>query len=203
MWNDADNEERGGRQTPGRLVVISGPSGSGKSTMVRRLLARSDLRLTASVSATTRSPRPGVVRARDYFFVTPDQFEQMRIRGELLESARVHGHLYGTPVEAVRQAMSRGLCVALVIDVQGGFQVREKVPEALLVFIQVPSLQVLEGRLRDRGTDEGAAIERRLEAARRELEQASRYDVQVINDDLDRSVEELASILKRSGCGMK
>ena len=115
----------------------------------------------------------------------------------MLESAAVHGHHYGTPAEPVRRAMDQGLCVALVIDVQGGFQVREKVPDALLVFIQVPSLEVLEARLRARGTDDEATIERRLAAARRELEMASQYDVQVINDDLDRAVEELAAILIR------
>ncbi len=164
-----------GRQQPGsgrsgRLVVISGPSGSGKSTLVQRLLAHPELRLTVSVSATTRKPRPGEVPGRDYFFLTPEQFE--RNRGELLEFASVHGHLYGTPAEPVRRLMAQGVCVALVIDVQGGFQVREKVPDALLVFIQVPSLEVLESRLRARGTDDEATIERRLAAARRELEMA-------------------------------
>ena len=141
--------DRPGR--PGRLVVISGPSGSGKSTLVQRLLARPDLRLTVSVSATTRAPRPGEVPGRDYFFLTPEEFEA--IRGELLESAVVHGHHYGTPAGPVRRAIEQGFCVALVIDVQGGFQVREKVPDALLVFIQVPSLEMLEARLRARGTD--------------------------------------------------
>jgi guanylate kinase len=199
MWND--DEDPGRPEPSGRLIVISGPSGSGKSTLVRRLLARSELRLTVSVSATTRGPRPGEVPDRDYFFVTPEQFEQMRIRGELLEFAPVHGHLYGTPAEPVRHAMARGLCVALVIDVQGGFQVREKVPDALLVFIHGPSLEVLEDRLRARGTDDEAAIARRLATARRELEWTPRYDVQVINDDLDRAVEELASILIQNGCG--
>ena len=203
MLNDSKNPGSGDPQTCGRLVVISGPSGSGKSTLVRRLLARTDLRLSVSVSATTRSPRSGEVPGRDYVFVTPDEFDQMRARGELLESARVHGHLYGTPVQKVSAAMSRGLCVALVIDVQGGFQVRERVPDALLVFIQIPSLEVLEHRLRARGTDDEATIERRLAAARRELEQAFRYDVQVINDELDRAVEELASILIQNGCGAR
>lgn len=206
MWNNEENENAGKpvqarAPTPrGRLVVISGPSGAGKSTLVQRLLAHPELRLTVSVSATTRSPRPGEVPGRDYFFVTPEQFEQMRVRGELLEYAPVHGHLYGTPAEPVRRAIDRGLCVALVIDVQGGFQVREKVADALLVFIQVPSLDVLENRLRARGTDDEDTIERRLTGARRELELSPQYDVQVINDDLDRAVEELASILIQNGC---
>ena len=179
-----NGSERPGR--PGRLVVISGPSGSGKSTLVRRLLARPDLRLTVSVSATTRAPRPGEVPGRDYLFLTPGEFEEAR--GELLESAVVHDHHYGTPAGPVRRAMEQGLCVVLVIDVQGGFQVRRKVPDALLVFIQVPGLDVLEARLRARGTDSPATIEKRLATARRELELASLYDVQVVNDDLDRAV---------------
>ena len=107
MWNDgaatASGSERPGRR--GRLVVISGPSGSGKSTLVRRLLARPDLRLTVSVSATTRSPRPGEVPGRDNLFLTPEEFA--RIRDDLLESAVVHGYLYGTPAGPVRRAMAR------------------------------------------------------------------------------------------------
>jgi guanylate kinase len=195
-------DARSGTNRParrGRLVVVSGPSGSGKSTLVKRLLGRPDLRLTVSVSATTRAPRAGEVHGRDYLFLSPEEFE--RLRGELLESAVVHNHQYGTPAGPVRRAIEQGLCVVLVIDVQGGFQVRQKVPDALLVFIQVPSLEILEARLRDRGTDSPATIERRLATARRELEMASRYDVQVVNDDLDRTVEQLAAILTQNGCG--
>jgi guanylate kinase len=180
-------------------VVISGPSGSGKSTLVRRLLTRPELRLTVSVSATTRASRPGEVHGRDYYFLSPGEFED--IRGELLESAVVHGQHYGTPAGPVRRAIAEGLCVILVIDVQGGFQVRRQVPDALLVFIQVPSLEVLEDRLRARGTDSPTTIERRLDTARRELEQAPLYDVQVVNDDLERAVEQLAAILTQNGCG--
>ena len=129
----------------------------------------------------------------------PEEFEA--IRGELLESALVHDHHYGTPSGPVRRAIEQGLCVALVIDVQGGFQVREKVPDALLVFIQVPDVETLEARLRARGTDSPTTIARRLATARRELELASQYDVQVVNDDLDRAVEQLAAILNQNGCG--
>jgi guanylate kinase len=186
---------------PGRLVVISGPSGSGKSTLVRRLLARPELRLVVSVSVTTRPKRPGERRDRDYHFVTREEFDAMR--GQLLESAEVHGQLYGTPAEPVKQALAQGTCVLLVIDVQGGFQIREKVKGALLIFIQPPSLSDLEGRLRARGTDSEAAIVTRLTEARRELEMALSYDAIVVNDELDRAVGELASILMRSGCGAR
>jgi guanylate kinase len=201
MWNEGEGAQAG-PDTPvrsGRLVVISGPSGSGKSTLVRRLLARPDLRLTVSISATTRAPRAGEVNGRDYYFLAPEEFEE--VREELLESAVVHGYHYGTPAGPVRRSTEQGSCVALVIDVQGGFQVRRKVPDALLVFIQIPSLEILEARLRARGTDSPETIERRLANARRELELAAQYDVQVVNDDLERAVEQLAAILTHNGCG--
>jgi guanylate kinase len=197
MSSDGD----GWANLPGRLIVISGPSGSGKSTLVRRLLARTDLRLRVSVSATTRHPRPGEERDRDYLFLSPEQFE--RIRDDLLESAQVHGHFYGTPAEPVRLAMADGFCVILVIDVQGGVQVRQNVPQALLVFVQPPSLEILEDRLRARGTDDEITIERRLTNARREIEMAGGYDVHVINDELDFAVDGLAGILKQHGCGSR
>ncbi len=184
---------------PGRLIVLSGASGSGKSTLVRRLLERPELDLRVSVSATTRSPRPCEVPGRDYLFLSHDEFA--RIRGDLLEFAEVHGHCYGTPAGPVRDALSRGTCVILVIDVQGGLQVQRKVPDALLVFVQVPSFEVLEARLRSRRTDDEATIQRRLTNARRELELSSHYDVHLVNDDLEQSVDELEAILVQYGCG--
>lgn len=184
---------------PGRLIVLSGPSGSGKTTLVDRLLKHSELRLARSISATTRAPRPGEVPGRDYLFLSPAEFEA--IRGQLLESATVHGHCYGTPAEPVRRALEQGTSVILVIDVQGGLQVRKKVPGALLVFVQVPSLEVLEQRLRARGTDDEATIQRRLTNARQELELARLYDVHVVNDKLEQSVDELAEILAQTLCG--
>jgi guanylate kinase len=184
---------------PGRLVVLSGASGSGKSTLVRRLLDRPELRLKVSISATTRPPRPGERHGVDYFFLSPAEFEA--IRGDLLESALVHGYLYGTPGEPVREALAQGICVILVIDVQGGLQVRTKVPDVLLVFVNVPALSVLEDRLRTRGTDDEATIQRRLAGAQREIEMAEAYNVHVVNDDLNRAVDELADILVRNRCG--
>jgi guanylate kinase len=185
----------------GRLIVISGASGSGKSTLVRRLLERPELRLKVSISATTRQPRPGERPGVDYLFLDPAAFD--RIRPDLLESAEVHGYSYGTPAAPIRAALEEGYCVVLVIDVQGAFQVREKIPDALLIFIQVPSLELLEARLRGRASDDEATIRRRLETARTELALAHRYDHEVINDDLDRAVEELVDILVRNRCGAK
>lgn len=184
---------------PGRLIVLSGPSGSGKSTLVQRLLERPGLRLEVSISATTRPPRAGERSGRDYVFLSAPEFEN--IRDQLLESAEVHGHSYGTPAEPVRKALEQGTCVILVIDVQGGIQVLEKVPSALLIFVRAPGLDVLEQRLRARGTDDEASIQRRLANARRELELAKCYDVHLVNDDLERSVDELAAILVQNHCG--
>lgn len=183
---------------PGRLVVLSGASGAGKSTLVHRLIDRAGGKVRRSISATTRAPREGEIPGVDYDFVSPEAFEA--VRGDLLESAEVHGACYGTPAGPVREALAAGHCVILVIDVQGGFQVREKVPNALLVFVQAPSLDVLERRLRERGTDDDATIARRLANARREIEASEGYDVQLVNDDLEACVDALVATLAEHQC---
>ncbi len=130
-----------------------------------------------------------------------EEFAAIRDRDQLLESAEVHGHDYGTPIKPVWSALNRGICLFLVIDVQGAMNVRAKMPEALLIFVHAPSLEVLEARLRARATDDEATIQKRLTNARREIALADRYDYQIINDDLDRATEELATILSHHGCG--
>ena len=187
---------------PGRLIVLSGASGSGKSTIVGRLLAtRGDLPARQSVSATTRPPRPGEVDGVNYYFMAKDDFEADRDRGRFLEWARVHDHYYGTPAGPVARLRAEGLSVILVIDVQGALVVREKVPDALLVFVQAPSYAVLEERLRSRSTDDDATIELRLRNARDEVALSDRYDVQIVNDNLDHAVEQLAAILAQNPPG--
>jgi guanylate kinase len=184
---------------PGRLVVLSGPSGSGKSTLVERLRELPGLRLKVSVSATTRPPRPGELSGRDYVFLSDQEFAA--IQDQLLESAEVHGHRYGTPAAPVREALEQGICVILVIDVQGGLQVRRKVPSALLIFVRAPGMAELEQRLRARGTEGEGTIQKRLANSRNEMKLAKCYDVELVNDDLGRSVEELAGILVENRCG--
>ena len=181
----------------GRLIVLSGASGSGKSTIVAELLARhGDLPVRRSISTTTRAARPDEVEGVNYYFVAQHRFEEERDRGAFLEWARVHDHYYGTAAEPVARLRDRGLSVILVIDVQGAMVVRAKAPDASLIFVQAPSFDVLERRLRDRATDSEASIEVRLANARREVAMANEYDHQVVNDHLDRAVAELASLLK-------
>jgi guanylate kinase len=183
------------------LIVVSGASGSGKSTLVRRALERPGVRARLSVSATTRAIRPGEVHGRDYFFVSRESFLEEQERGQFLESAEVHGRLYGTPAEPVRAALAAGECVLLEIDVQGALMVRERVPSAYLVFVSVPSFDELEARLRGRATETEEALQRRLTNARRELEQSSLYHYQLMNRDLDQAVDDLVALLAQLGCG--
>ena len=186
---------------PGHLVVISGPSGSGKSTLVRRALARPEIGGTLSVSATTRSPRPGEIDAVDYYFVTTEKFLDLRDRGDLFESAEFAGNLYGTPKAPVFDVLRSGGCVILEIEVQGALQVRDHVPSALFVFIDAPRFWELETRLRARGTESEAEIHRRLVRARQERDHAHCYDVVLINDDLEQTTERLVNLLVEHGCG--
>ena len=188
-------------QLPGRLVVVSGPSGSGKSTLVRRALERLAGRTEVSVSATTRAPRAGEVHGREYYFLPRESFEETRARGDFLESAEVHGNLYGTPAAPVRAALAAGRCVILEIDVQGALLVRERVPSALLAFVTVPSFNDLEDRLRARASENEDTIARRLANARWELEQSAHYDLQIMNKELDQAVDDFVALLSKLGCG--
>lgn len=178
----------------GQLVVLSGPSGVGKGTIHRRLRqVRDDL--TVSVSATTRQPRPGEVDGVDYHFVTPERFAQMIADGAFLEHAAYAGNSYGTPRNAVEAALVAGQIVVLDIEVQGAVQVRAAMPDALLVMLLPPSLDELERRLRNRGTEDNAAVRRRLERAVEELTMREVFDVTVVNDDVDRCVDEILAAI--------
>lgn len=179
-----------------RLFVISGPSGAGKGTLLAELRKqRPDLGLT--VSATTRSPRPGEVDGTSYYFLSDEEFRRRIAAGEFVEWAEVHGHLYGTLVSEVKRLLAKGHSLALEIDVQGALNVRKVYPDAVLVFIEPPSLQVLEERLRGRGTEDEASIELRLKNARHEMELADQYDVRIVNDTVDRAAQELGSVMRR------
>ena len=176
-------------------LVISAPSGAGKTTLAR-LLRQRHPEVVFSVSATTRAPRPAEKDGRDYHFVGRDEFVRMRDAGELIEWAEVHGNFYGTPLENVRRARARGEFLLLDIDVQGARQIRERVADAVLVFILPPSGTVLVERLKARGTEDAVVLRRRLTNAEDEIHAAPEFDHVVVNDDLETAVAELEAILR-------
>ena len=175
-------------------LVLSAPSGAGKTTIARRLVASPDP-FVFSVSATTRSPRRGEVNGVDYHFLTREEFRSQAKEGAMAEWAEVHGDLYGTPLQNLLDAERQGQSVVLDIDVQGARQIRERVPDAVLIFILPPSGRVLLERLKGRGTESEAALRRRMDTARGELEAVREFDHVVVNDDLDRAVDEIRRIV--------
>ena len=178
----------------GNLFIVSGPSGAGKGTLVRALLERvPDLWL--SISATTRSPRPGEKEGVHYFFVAPDEFERMISDGELLEWASVHGNKYGTPRSVVQHQIAQGKQVVLEIDPQGAQQVKAAWPESVLVFVEAPSLDELRKRLDHRGSETREQIETRMARAIEEMELAGMYDFVITNEDVVCATDELVAII--------
>jgi guanylate kinase len=172
------------------LLVVTGPSGVGKGTLIKRLLERLP-NFELSVSATTRRPRPGEVEGRDYHFLTPEEFERRLARGEFLEHAVYAGNMYGTPFAELDRAHAADKNIVLEIEIAGARQVREALPEATQVFIAPPSEGALRQRLEARKTDSAEEIERRLNRAREELATRGEFAKVIVNDDLDRAVEEL------------
>lgn len=180
----------------GKVVVVTGPSGVGKSTILREALRRTDA--AYSVSATTRDPRPGELDGRDYRFVSRQTFERMIADGELLEWAEVFGHYYGTPAKPVRQARDDGKTMILEIDVQGGIQVHEKMPQAAFVLVLPPDEAELKRRLAARGTESAEVLQRRFTKAKEEILAAQRsgiYTHTVVNDDLARAIDAVVGIV--------
>lgn len=178
----------------GRLFVISGPSGAGKGTICKKLLESVDISL--STSMTTRAPRQGEVDGKDYYFVTVNEFEEKITNGGMLEYARVFDNIYGTPKDMVIKQLERGRDVILEIDVQGGLQIKQKMPEqAVLVFILPPDFATLRQRIIDRGTETKEVIDKRFNEAINEIKLIGEYDYYVVNDELDDAVYELKAII--------
>ena len=176
------------------VIVISAPSGTGKSSVAKRAVA-SIPHLRFSVSHTTRPPRPGERNGREYFFVTPARFKRMIAAGDFVEWADVHGNLYGTSWKELRKARKEGRDILLDIDVQGHHRVRQRLPEAVSIFLLPPSFQELARRLRRRHSDAPEVIESRLEAAREETDHWPEYDYLVVNDRISSAVRAVRSIV--------
>ena len=179
----------------GSLVVVSGFSGAGKGTVMKALISKYD-NYAMSVSATTRAPREGEADGREYFFKTREAFEGMIERDELIEYARYVDNYYGTPKEYVCSNIQAGKDVLLEIESQGALQVKEKFPETILVFLTPPSAEELKRRLIGRGTEDMDTIWARLKRAGEEAEDIPKYDYIIVNDTVDRCVEELHALIQ-------
>ena len=183
------------REKKGILIVVSGFSGAGKGTLMKKLMQDYD-NYALSISATTRQPRVGEEDGREYFFITKEEFEKMIARDELIEYARYVENYYGTPKQYVMEQLEAGKDVILEIEIQGALKVKEKYPDTLLMFVTPPSAQVLKDRLVGRGTDAPEVIESRIAKAEFELSFADKFDVVIVNDELEKAVAETLKIIQ-------
>lgn len=183
----------------GILFVLSGPAGVGKGT-VRKKLFEQETDLKYSVSATTRSKRPGEEEGIDYFYKTKEEFEQMIEKNELLEYAKYVDNYYGTPKQYVLDELKKGNDVFLEIEIQGALQVKENFPEGVFIFLSPPSLEELKKRIVNRGTETKEVILQRLEEAKKEIKMMTQYDYVVVNDNVDQAVEKVKSIVISEHC---
>ncbi|MBR5626327.1 MAG: guanylate kinase [Thermoguttaceae bacterium] len=182
----------------GKLIVVSGPSGVGKGTILKSVFRRSDFPLVMSVSATTRSPRPGEKDGIDYHFFSREEFDRRREQGDFLECCEVFGsgYMYGTLRAEVETALNHGRWIVLEIDVEGAEKVLKVFPDAETIFIMPPDLGSLESRLRGRKTESPEAMRKRLEQCRQEIELGQKYKYRIVNDHLETAVDEFLQILK-------
>ncbi len=191
----SDSTSQANKPKPkGKLIVLTGPSGVGKGTLVQILLQRHP-EIYLSISATTRSPRPGETYGEHYYFVSRADFEKMISDRHLLEWAEFAGNYYGTPLLLVEQQIAEGKIVLLEVELDGANQISVSCPEALRIFILPPSFSALEQRLRDRATDSNSAIDSRLKRAQIEIASAGEFDVQITNDDLETALHQLESAI--------
>lgn len=181
----------------GKIIILSGPSGSGKTTLYKKLLAgrKTKNRPVKSISVTTRPKRAGEKHGRDYFFISKKMFQYKKRSGHFLESEKVFDNYYGTPSKNVRDLLRAGKNVLLCIDVKGAKTVRRKFPKATTVFIKTSSLEVLEARLRRRGSEKKEIMKVRLQTARKELAEGKKYDYVIVNDDLRKAYSRLKAII--------
>ena len=190
------------REKKGILIVVSGFSGAGKGTLMKKLMQDYD-NYALSISATTRQPRVGEEDGREYFFKTKEEFEKMIARDELIEYAKYVENYYGTPKQYVMEQLEAGKDVILEIEIQGARQIKKKFPEAVLVFVTAPSMEMLRERLVGRGTETAEVIHQRLARAAQEAEGVDEYDYVLVNDQLDEAVDRLHGIIQSEHFSMK
>lgn len=188
-----DPAEKKPRQ--GKLVVVCAPSGSGKTTIAREIM-RLNPSLTFSVSATTRARRADEVDGRDYFFLTKEVFKQRVAAGEFVEWEEIYGDYYGTLKSEVERALTTGRHLMFDVDVNGGLSIKRKYPQALIIFIKLPSVEALRQRLANRRTEDELTVAKRMERVPMELEKGRQFDYQVVNDELPRAVDEAQKIVQ-------
>lgn len=180
----------------GILFVLSGPSGVGKGTVLDHLME--DYQdINYSVSATTREPREGELDGRDYFFISKEEFDQMKKEDKFLETARVHGNYYGTPKRYVEECLKRGDDIILEIDIQGAKQIKEKFDDAVYIFLLPPNYEELRNRLEKRDSETSESLKTRLKNASEEISEMENYDHHIINDKIQDTVEEVKKVIKR------
>ena len=184
----------------GNLIVISGPSGAGKDTVVKKLL-ETNSNIELSVSMTTRAPRKGEKEGVDYYYVSNEEFQKQIDNGNLLEYANVFGsNYYGTPKDKVLNNIKKGKDVILVIDIQGAIQVKEAMPESIFIFIMPPSMKELKKRLIERDTESSEKILERFKTAYKEINEATKYNYVVINDQVEKAARKIECILEAEKC---
>ena len=183
----------------GLLIVVSGASGTGKGTVCKKIL--DDLpEITYSISATTRSPRPGEVDGKEYYFISREEFQAWIDDGKFLEFAEVYGNFYGTPLNKIEEQLNRGKDILLEIDVQGALEVKRKCPEGVYIFLLPPSLEELKRRIEGRGTETPESLSRRLANAVAEIKIGLEYTYAVVNDSVDNAAAQIKSILAAERC---
>lgn len=184
----------------GTLVVISGPSGAGKDTIINEVIKKEKINAWVSISMTSRPLRGNEVDGKDYFFVTKEEFEDNIKKGNFLEYAKYNDNYYGTPKNKIEDYLNKGIDVILNIEIQGALQIKELIKDALFIFIMPPSMEELKRRLINRGTDSSEKILSRFKTAYQEINEVTKYNYVVVNDDLDKAVSKVEAILISEKC---